>query len=169
MEFVEQDDGNVWEGAVVLEAAEENPFGDIADASAEAGEVVEADLVADLGAEAAAAFPGHAGGNGAGGDAAGLKNQNLFVAGQAGVQEHLGDLGGFARTCGGDEDEAISGAECRQNVRVDLPDGERGRAHTSESEMAEGKRGDGNHQHHPRRHKLMSLGQPHRKDDQQCG
>ena len=99
------------------------PFGDKTDAGAEAGAVVEADLVADFGAERAAALPGHAGGDGAGGDAAGLEDDDAVAAGSARarpagvVEEHLGDLGGFAGAGGGDEDEGRIIVDSTDNPR----------------------------------------------------
>ena len=83
VKFIEDDHGDAVKAGVVLEPAQENALGDKTDAGAEAGAVVEADLVADLGAERAVALPGHAGGDGAGGDAAGLEDDDAVAAGSA--------------------------------------------------------------------------------------
>ena len=132
VKFIEDDDGDAAQGGVVLEPAQQNAFGDKTDAGAEAGAVVEADLVADFGAERAAALPGDAGGDGAGGDAAGLEDDDAAAAGsgapgRAGVvEEHLGDLGGFAGAGGGDEDEGGISIDSTDNPGMDPPDGKGG-------------------------------------------
>ncbi len=123
VEFVKEDDADVGERAVVLEPAEEDALGDKADARAEGGLVVETDLIADFCAEFDLAFPGDAGGDGAGGNTAGLKNDNLARAGEIGVEQHLGNLRGLAGAGGGDEDEAVAGAQGGHDGIVDLPDG----------------------------------------------
>ncbi len=132
MKFIEDEHGDVAQAGVVLQPAQENAFGDKTDAGAQAGAIVEADLVADLRAQRALALPGHAGGNGAGGDAPGLEDDDAAGAGSARggpggvVQEHLGDLGGFAGAGGGDKDEGRIMFDSTDDGGMDLPDGKGG-------------------------------------------
>ena len=58
VKLVEQDDPDIGKRRIILQPAEENAFGDEADARSEGCLVVKADLVTDLLAEPAAAFPG---------------------------------------------------------------------------------------------------------------
>jgi hypothetical protein len=86
MELVEEDGGDVGEGPVVLEPTEQNALGHITNASAQAGLVVEPDLVTDLGTEGAMAFPGHTRSNGSSRYPTRLKDNDLLVSGQSGVE-----------------------------------------------------------------------------------
>ncbi len=132
VKFIENHDRDVAQAGVVLKPAQQNALGDKTDAGAEAGAVVEADLVADLRAQRAAPLPGHAGGDGAGGDAAGLEDNDAAGAGRARggtggiVEEHLGDLGGFAGAGGSDEDEAIVLFDRINDAGMNPPDGKGG-------------------------------------------
>ncbi len=126
VEFVEEDGGDFGEGGVFEHLAKEDAFGDEFDAGAGGGDVVEADLVADFFAEGDAAFGGDAGGEHAGGEAAGLEDDDLAVAAGAGVEEDLGDLGGFSGSGGGFEDDAFIGAEGVGDFGGEVVDGKRG-------------------------------------------
>ena len=90
--------------------------------------VIEANLVTNLRAQANPAFPRYAGRHGASSDAAGLKDYNLFLAGQPGIQKHLGDLSGLAGTGGRYQNEAVACfsrlmTERRNDLVMDLPNG----------------------------------------------
>lgn len=129
VEFIEEDDADVAERAVILQPTEEDAFGDKTDAGAEAGLIIEADLVSDFLSKRGVAFPSDTGGHGAGGDAAWLEHHDFFGACETGVQDHLGDLGGFARAGGGDEDQSIILLQSLEDGAVNLPDGELGLRH----------------------------------------
>lgn len=124
VKLIEENDAHLTEFGVVLEPAEENAFGDKADAGAEAGAVFETDLVADFAADGAVAFPRNAGGDGAGRNAARLENDNLFIPCQSGVQNHLWDLRGFPGAGGRDEDEAVPSAQSADRFVMDFPNGQ---------------------------------------------
>ena len=131
MKFVKEHDANFRQCAVILQPAQQNAFGDVTDARAETGLVVEADLVADFLAEFAAALPRDAGRHRARGDSARLQHDDFFVVvrgefKQPGVEEHLRHLRGFAGTGGRDQNQAVAVAQRADNVGMDLPDGKRG-------------------------------------------
>ena len=126
MELIEDHGTDVGQRAVILEPAQQDAFGDKTDAGADAGVIVEADLIADLRAEFSLALPGDAGGHGAGGDAAGLQHHDHLVARDPRIEQHLRHLRGLARARGRDEHQAIAGLQRAQDVGVDFPDGERG-------------------------------------------
>ena len=109
MEFVEQHHPDVRQLSVVLQPAEEDSLGDVADACAEAGLVVKADLVADLAADRAASLPGHARGHRPGGYPARLEHHDLLVPGQSRIQQHLRHLGGLARAGGRHQHQPVPG------------------------------------------------------------
>ena len=58
MKLVEQYDADAGKRPVVLEPAQQDPFGYVTNAGAEGSLIVEANLVADLRAKSHAAFPG---------------------------------------------------------------------------------------------------------------
>ena len=105
VELVEEDRRDAGQHGVGEHLAQEDALGDVFDARAGAGNVVEADAVADLRAERRVAFARHAGGEHAGRQAAGLEGDNLPIAEQPGIQEHLRHLRRFARAGGRLQDE----------------------------------------------------------------
>ena len=140
MELVEQDHGHVGERRIVLEPSQQNTFGDETDARAQAGLVVETNLVADFTAEPAGAFPSHARRHRAGCHTAGLEDDDLLgkrVAsgewrgrvGQAGVEQHLRHLRGLARARRGHEHQPVAVGQGTDHVAVDLPDRKRWVSH----------------------------------------
>ena len=126
VELIEDHRTDVRQRAIILEPAQQDAFGDKADARAEAGVIVEADLIADLRAELAPALPCHARGHRAGGDAPGLQHHDHLVTRDPRIEQHLRHLRGLARPRGRDEHHAITGVQSAQDVCVDFPDRERG-------------------------------------------
>ena len=102
VEFVENNGGDAAEGWVGDEAAGENAFGEETQARFRTGDLFEANLVADGFAGLFAHFESHAARGHAGGDAAGLEDENL--AGQ--LEKGSRDACGFACAGGGFKDEA---------------------------------------------------------------
>ena len=112
--------------------AEQNAFGDETDARLRAGDVFETDLVADFAAEFGFAFVSDASGEQASGEAAGLEDDDLTIAEQAGVQEHLRNLRRFAGAGRGGKDQAIVCAQSVDDLRMDFPNGKRVFGHVME-------------------------------------
>ena len=115
VKFVEEDRGNAAQLRILDELAEQDSFGDEADAGALGGDVFEADLVTDFGAELDVALGGHSRGEKPGGETAGLKDDDLAGAEKAVIEEDLRDLRGFAGAGGSLEDEAGVFFEFRDN------------------------------------------------------
>ena len=109
MKFIEDDRAQVGEGAIVLQPAQEDALGHVADTGAQAGLVIEANLVTDLGAERAPPFPGYARRHGPRRHATGLEHDNLLAGGQSGIQQHLRDLSGLAGAGGRYQDQPVAG------------------------------------------------------------
>src|SRR5206468_13037593 len=82
VKFIEEDDTDIADGAIILQPAQQYAFGHKTDAGAEAGLIIEANLVTDFCAEFHAALPRHARRDSAGGDAAWLKHNDLLLASQ---------------------------------------------------------------------------------------
>ncbi len=140
VEFVEDDGGDSFEGGVVDHAAEQDAFGDEADARLAAADIFEADLIADLFAEADIHFFGDPAGEHAGGDSAGLEDDDFAGLGEIVAVEDLGELGGFARAGGGFDDEAAAGwlgLPCGEQGGFDFVDGQQVRHDWVVGEAAE--------------------------------
>ena len=90
--------------------AEQNSFGNEADAGAIGGDVFEADLVTDFIPETNVALGGDPRGEETGGETARLEDDDLAGPEETVMEEDLGDLGGLAGAGGGLEDEAGVGA-----------------------------------------------------------
>ena len=109
VEFVEEDRADAAQRRVAEHLAQEDALGDVLDAGACAGDVVQADAVADLRAERDATLPRDAGGEHPRGQTARLEDDDApAFAEQVGVEEHLRDLRGLARAGRGLEDEAAA-------------------------------------------------------------
>ena len=89
VKFIEENRGDAAQLRILDELAEQDSFGDEADAGAVRGDVFEADLVADFVAEPAVALGGDARGEETGGEAARLEDHDLAVAEQAAIEEDL--------------------------------------------------------------------------------
>ena len=122
VKFVEEDRGDAAQLRILDQLAEQNAFGDEADAGALGGEVFETDLVTDFVAEADVALGGDARGKETGGETARLEDDDLAGAEEAVIEEDLGDLGGFAGAGGGLEDEAGVGLEFGDDPLFELED-----------------------------------------------
>ena len=120
VEFVEDDDVDAVEVGIAEEAACEDAFGDVAEAGAGGGVLVEADLVADEAAEGFAEFLGDTAGGHAGGHAAGFEDEDAAEG-----KEGRGDAGGFARARSGFEDEDGRGADALDDFGQQGVDGQR--------------------------------------------
>jgi hypothetical protein len=106
MKLVEKDRVDAFKGGIILQPAEEDSLRDKADDGSGAGAIFETNLITDLPAEFALSLEGDAGGEGSGGDAAGLKH-DYFSQAKA-VHKYLGDLGAFAGTGGRRENETVA-------------------------------------------------------------
>ena len=95
VEFVEDDGSDALESGVVDHAAQQDAFSYEADACLAAADVFEADLIADLLAEADIHFLGDPAGEHAGGDSAGLEDDDFAGLIEVVAVENLGELGGF--------------------------------------------------------------------------
>ncbi len=111
VKFIEENRGDAAQLRILNELAQEDSFGDEANAGAIGGDVFEADLVADFVAEPAVALGGDARGEETGGEAARLQDHDLAVAKQSVIEEDLRDLGGFSGAGRRLEDEAGVGFE----------------------------------------------------------
>ena len=105
VKFVEDDGGNVPQPRVGDHLPQENALGDEEDAGLRGGNIVQPDAIADLRAERDAAFLGHALGQHAGGQPAGLQDDAAALAQRTAVEEDLRHLGGFSRAGRGLKDE----------------------------------------------------------------
>ena len=85
--------------------------------------IVKPNLITHLPAKFSIPFPRDPGGYRAGSHPSWLKDDYSLLPGHAGVQEHLGDLSGLARTSGRDQNEAIAGFQSADDVRMNLPNG----------------------------------------------
>jgi hypothetical protein len=124
MEFVEENDADIWQRPVVLKPAQQDAFGHEADARPKAGSIIESDLITDFSPESGVPLPSHARGDGAGRHPTRLQNDNFSGPGQAGVEEHWGNLCGFAGTGRRDQHKPIAGLQSRNDGRMNLPDRE---------------------------------------------
>src|SRR5207244_8257678 len=121
---------------VLLEPAQQDPFGHVTDTGAEGSSIIETNLVADLRAESHAAFPGDTRCDRARRDPPRLEDHDLScvrsgqwgmrTVRQARVEQHLRHLRCLAGTGRRDKHETIAGAERFNNLRMDLPDGKGG-------------------------------------------
>ena len=100
MKFVEQDGGDFGEIGVADQLPQQNAFGFVFDPRRVAGNVLEADLIADLVAERDAAFVGDTGRQQAGGQAARLQDHHFAARNMTVIQQHLGDLRRFSGSGG---------------------------------------------------------------------
>ena len=78
MKFVEKNDANIRQFPIILEPAQQNAFGDETNPRAQAGLIIEANLIADLITQFAVAFPGDSRRDGTCGDAARLQDDDFF-------------------------------------------------------------------------------------------
>ena len=126
VEFVEDEDADAGERGVFLHLADEDAFGDVEDAGVARGDVFEAVLEADFGAEGGAALFGDAAGEEARGEAAGLEDDDAAGAGEGVIEEVLGDLSRFAGAGGGLDDDAVGLVQDAKEVGAEGDDGEGG-------------------------------------------
>ena len=142
VEFVEDDDGNALEHRVDREAPREDALGDNEDLRLRRRLFLEANLKTDCAADRFAALTRHRGGGSAGGDAAGLEQQELAITHEARSQQRRRQTGRFAGTGRGLNDDGVVGSQGGDNVVEDVVDGQarqagqagsggRGRAHGS--------------------------------------
>ena len=118
VKFIEKNRGDAAQLRILNQLAQENSFGDEANAGAIGGDVFEADLVTDFVTEAAIALGRDARGEETGGEAARLEDHDLAVAEQAMIEQDLRDLGGFSGAGRSLEDEAGMGFELGDELRA---------------------------------------------------
>ena len=119
VELVQHDGVDAAQGGVGEQATREDAFGDEAEARARAGDLVEADLVADGVADLLAEFGGDAARGEARGDAAWFEDED-FAADEG--EQRGRDAGGLAGAGRGFEDEVGCTAERGENVGEDRID-----------------------------------------------
>ena len=113
VEFVEDHDADAFEFGIGHHAAGENAFGEEAEARFRAGDLFEADLVADSFADAFGEFGSHAASCHAGGDAAGFEDQNVAAESEQ-CGGHAGGLAGAGR---GLDDQVRGAAQGGDDLR----------------------------------------------------
>ena len=129
VEFVEQDRGDAGQVGLREHLAQQDAFGLELDAGGGAADGLEADLVADFAAEGHAAFFGHALGQQARGEAAGLEHDGFAGAQRAQVQQHLRHLRGFARAGRRGQDDPPRALQRGGQIVADGVDGQHGNPH----------------------------------------
>ena len=115
VEFVEEDRVDAAQRRVGQHLAQQDAFRDVLDAGARARDVVQPDAVADFLTQRGVTLPGDAGGEHPGRQATWLEHDDApAFAEQAGVEEHLRNLRGFARAGGGLEDQPATARRIAQ-------------------------------------------------------
>ena len=122
VELVEDERRDAAQLRVLDHLPQQDAFGDEADAGVGAGDVLEANLVADLAAELGLAFPGDARRQQPRGQPARLEDDDLAGAEQAVIQQHLRDLRGFARAGGRGHDQPPGFPEAGHEVLFNFVD-----------------------------------------------
>ena len=125
VELIEDHGADAPQLGVERHLPEQDALGDEPDAGGLADAGLQPDLVADGGAEGRAHLLRDAFGEQAGGEAARLQHDDLaFLAQEAVAQQHLRDLGGFARTGGRLHDQPARRAQRGHDGRLELVDGQ---------------------------------------------
>ncbi len=106
VELVEHDDPDAAKLGVGDELAHQDSFGDKANAGIGPGDILEANLVADLPAHGLLQLVGDPNGGEACGDAPRLQDDDLPVAGREHGEQGRGDAGGLARAGRSFDDDA---------------------------------------------------------------
>lgn len=121
VEFVEDDGSHVSKSGIGKQAAGEDAFGEEAQAGGGPGNLFEANLVADGGANGFPVLGGNEAGGETGGQAAGFEDQDIqAIQGQQGV----GNAGGFTGAGRGFDHQILGGAEVLENIRNEGIDGQ---------------------------------------------
>ena len=126
VELIEHHRPDLGQRAVILKPAQQDAFGDKADAGADTGVIVEADLIANLRAQFALSLRGDTVGHRSGGDAAGLQDHDHLVARNPRIEQHLRHLRRLPRASRCHQHQTIAGLQRAQDVGVNFPNGERG-------------------------------------------
>src|SRR4051812_7888049 len=121
MKLIKKNYSNIGQRAIILQPAQENSLCNETDARAQAGLVIEPDLVTDFSSETNLSFRCDASGHGAGGDPPWLQHDDLFFTGEACIQKHLGNLRGFAGAGGRDQHESIPQTQGLEDIQMNLP------------------------------------------------
>src|ERR1700722_12607171 len=108
MEFVKEDDADFAQVRIVLQPAQENSLSDKENVCAEAGAILESNLLSDFVAKFAAAFPSHPRRHSPGGNPARLQDHDTAGTPSA-VQQHLRNLRRFAGAGGSNQHQTIPG------------------------------------------------------------
>ena len=111
VEFIEKNRRDAGQLGILEQLAQENSFGDEADAGLFRGDFFKANLITDLVAEPAAPFKRDATGEQAGGEAARLQDDDFAVAEQAAIEQDLRHLRRFSRTSRRLKNESWLGGE----------------------------------------------------------
>src|SRR5439155_16175729 len=113
-----------FEVGIAVKHLQENARRDGDDARGGSIAAIEADVIADLVAERAAAFGGHAAGGGTGGEAARLQEQDAALAGDLGIEQRGRHARGLAGAGGGAQHGARTLAEGGDQFRQDRINGQ---------------------------------------------
>jgi hypothetical protein len=120
VKLIEEDGRDSAQLRILDELAQEDTFGDEANAGPIRGDVFETDLVADLVTEPALALGGDARREETGGETARLEDYDLAVAEQAVLEEDLRDLGGFTGAGRGLDDETGAFSQLHDELLLQL-------------------------------------------------
>ena len=124
VKLIEEQHADIAQGGVILQPAKQNTFGHEADPGSQTRLVIEANLVTDLLAKLAVAFPSHPRRDGSRGNATRLEHDNFSRPGKSGIENHLRNLRGLARAGGRDQHQAIARLQGADDGIVDMPDGQ---------------------------------------------
>jgi hypothetical protein len=124
VEFIEDECGDAGKLWVVNDLAEKDAFSNESDAGLRAGDVFETDLVAHFAPEFGFAFEGDASREQASGEPARLQNDNLAIAKQTVVEEHLRHLSGFAGAGRRGDDNSAVGADAGKKFGFNFVNGQ---------------------------------------------
>ena len=124
MEFIKDERLHTAQPGVLNELAQQDAFGLELDARGVAGDILKAHLVADFAAKGHAKFVRDARREQPRGEPARLEDDDLSIAKEAVLEEHLRDLRGLAGAGGGLKDEALRRLEGGDDVLLDFVDGQ---------------------------------------------
>ncbi|OQB89049.1 MAG: hypothetical protein BWX84_02609 [Verrucomicrobia bacterium ADurb.Bin118] len=124
VKLVEDQRRHTAELRIVNQLPEQHPLGDVANPRRRAADIFKPDRVADLAPERDAQLRRHPRGQQPGGQPPRLEDDHLARAQQTMPEEHLRDLGGFARTGGGGHDEPPLRLQRRDQIPLNLVNGQ---------------------------------------------
>jgi len=134
VEFVEENDGHLFEVRIVLEHPQENPVGDDANARVAADFLVEADGIADFAADRAATLESDPPRGSPRRDSPRFEHDDSLVAGKARIEERRRNARGLTRPSRGPQDGTGVLTQGVDQLRQHRVDGEWGKRHVKRLE-----------------------------------